>query len=157
MDSSNQKDFELLLVLIILPEQWILAASAWQCHSVRAECLITKTRWRFNLEKQTERPNWDLYKSKSSCYICCLFYLCCMPRFWFALEPEVMYFMWMSWQLTYNLFFVLQNNCVIFWLAVVMKQFLLWHEYAIDIPSSNVQNCPDLKPVKDLLFDYQWN
>lgn len=97
MDSTSQKDYELLLVLIILPEQWILAASAWQCHSVRAECLITKTRWRFNLEKQTEGPNWDLYKSRSSCYICCLFYLCCMSRFWFALEPEVMFLMWTSW------------------------------------------------------------
>lgn len=42
MDSSSQKDYELLLVLITLPEQYILAASAWQCHTVKAECVITK-------------------------------------------------------------------------------------------------------------------
>lgn len=32
---------KLLQVLITLPEQWILAASAWFCHSVKVECLIT--------------------------------------------------------------------------------------------------------------------
>lgn len=69
MSSSSQKDNELLLVLITLPEQWTFVASAKLCHSIKVECFITQSR-RFNLVKQTENEKLNLYKSKETCFIC---------------------------------------------------------------------------------------